>query len=496
MKLPIMATQANKTKEYIVDFLGLNFSDDTRDGEFSDMQNLSCRAYPTLTQRQPRSVRATLTKPNALYARGERYYVDGTGFYYYDSTKGEFVLKGTVSDSEKQFATVNKKIVIWPDKKMYDIEAGEMLDMQIADTRAVTFSKSTAESTIATTGVAFSVKKGDAVKVTGCTSVTGNNNVTAIIRKVSEDKKTLTFDAVFEAGTENAVTLTREVPDMEYICECNNRLWGCGGSKIYASALGMPENFNVFDLSSTDSYAVPVGSDGKFTGCVGYGSMQVLFFKEHVVHKIVGTMPHNYELSDGHFNGIIMGGHKSAVVIDGVLYYWSRQGLMAYTGSIPYNASDSFGERRFKNAVAASDGQDYYVSMQDESGKWGLYVYDVGKRLWMREDETHAVDMAMFEGRVHYLNATDGKIYTIGGGNENVEWSATLCPFTEITTETKHYTKFSMRAELDAGSYMDVEISTDGGPWKKVKTIQATGRRILAWLPLYDVEMSWSYKCS
>ena len=481
MRLPIMANQANKTKEYTIEFRGLNYSDSTSDGEFTDMQNLSSRAYPALTQRQQRSAVVTLAKPNALYARGELCYVDGTSFYYYDDATSSFLLKGTVIDGPKQFAVVNTKIVIWPDRVMYDTETGELLNMQVADTRDMAFAKSEANSTIVTTGTAFSFKKGDAVKLSGCTSVTANNDITAIIREISEDKKTLTFDPVFTAGSETAGTLTREVPDMDFICASNNRLWGCGGGQIYASALGQPENFNVFDGLSTDSYAVAVGSDGDFTGCTSYGSMQILFHKEHVVHKIVGTKPSNYELSEGHFHGIMAGSNKSAVLIDETLYYWSRQGLQAYTGSIPYNMSQAFGERRFKNAIAASDGQSYYVSMQDDIfGKWGLYVFDIAKRLWTREDDTHAVDITMFDGKVYYLDSNDGKVYVNGGSGEDIEWSATLCPFGDIMTETKHYSRFSLRAELEAGSYMEIEVSTDGGPWKRIKTLSTVGKRVFS----------------
>lgn len=28
----------------------------------------------------------------------------------------------------------------------------------------------------------------------------------------------------------------------------------------------------------------------------------------------------------------------------------------------------------------------YYISMKDSEGKYQLFVYDMGKRLWMRED--------------------------------------------------------------------------------------------------------------
>ena len=89
-------------------------------------------------------------------------------------------------------------------------------------------------------------KVGDVVKITGCTSITANNKQ-ATVRGVTSTS--ITFDAnTFTEGSEAAgITIARPMPDIHYICEHENRLWGVGGDAIYASALGDPTNFNVFD---------------------------------------------------------------------------------------------------------------------------------------------------------------------------------------------------------------------------------------------------------
>lgn len=477
MKLPYMQNTKNKSKEYIINFFGLNYGEGTKAGEFAETENLSVSAYPVLTQRFSRAVHKALTSPTALYAKGELCYVDGTTFYYND------VAKGTVTAGAKQFAAVNTKIVIWPDRKVYDTVADTLtsIDLSYVGTAGtVSFTASSTASTIATTGPAFTFKKNDAVKITGCTSIPANNDKLPIVRSISTDGKTLTFDPlIFTAGSEaGAVTVARVAPEIDFICEYNNRLWGCKGSQIYASAAGDPFNFNVFDGLTTDSYAVPVGTNGDFTGCIGYTS-HILFMKEDVCHKLYGTKPSNYEYTTNNFQGVMSGCHKSAVIINEVLYYLSRQGVVAYAGSIPYLASAAFGEKRFKNAVACDDGEKYYVSMQDESNVWGFYVYDTQKKFWIREDATHAYDIAFFEGQIYTLSA-DKNIYINNSGTENIAWSATLCRFDETMVETKGYSRITMRAALEAGSYINIETSANDEPFKLVKTVRATGRRVFA----------------
>lgn len=91
------------------------------------------------------------------------------------------------------------------------------------------------------------------------------------------------------ARTENeglavSITLERRVPDLDFVTEQGNRVWGCSKKEntIYACRLGDPTNWYSYRGIAADSYAVSVGSDGTFTGaasCMGY----VLFFKENCI---------------------------------------------------------------------------------------------------------------------------------------------------------------------------------------------------------------------
>src|SRR5699024_8801601 len=95
------------------------------------------------------------------------------------------------------------------------------------------------------------------------------------------------------------VTVSREIPDMDFLTESENRIWGCSSKnhEIYACKLGDPTNWNCFEGISTDSYSATIGSDGDFTGaCTHLGN--VLFFKEDSIHKVWGSRPADFQIAN------------------------------------------------------------------------------------------------------------------------------------------------------------------------------------------------------
>lgn len=71
------------------------------------------------------------------------------------------------------------------------------------------------------------------------------------------------------------VSMERRVPELDFVTECDNRVWGCNSREnvIYGCKLGDPTNWFSYRGIAADSYAVTVGSDGAFTGaasCMGY----------------------------------------------------------------------------------------------------------------------------------------------------------------------------------------------------------------------------------
>lgn len=559
MRLPFMNSTGAKNKRQIIDFRGINYSPVGGDGELEESYNLSSEHYPWVSQRAGRKTEAVYLSPTGLYARGKLCVVDGEDFRY----GGEIV--GKVERGEKHFATINTKIVIFPDKKFYDTHTGEFgslearyhcyagdvsftgttltvreksyidvaapeeerqsLDIPATDTitvyTGVTHNKDTgalsftggaqkAVSELAKGNIiqyecesneyqivegvssggdtysvnvqlrqivlhnypnfdtAFSI--GDAVDLSGCVTLSGNNG-SHIIRGISG--RTLTFDrdAFGQTGAESgAVRLERTVPNLTCICECDNRIWGAEGTTIYASALGDPKNFYVYDGLATDSYAVAVGTEGDFTACCAYSST-VLFWKENCLHKILGSYPAQYELYTYHVPGVQEGSEKSLCLINETIFYKGRDGIYAYSGGIPDNIGECFGPRRFSRAVGGSDGRRYYLSMLTGNGAWELYVFDTAKGIWLREDETHATDFAYLDGTLYYLDGRNGKVIRTGQDREEegrIEWALTFCRFNETTLGRKGYSRLYLRVELEAGAWLKAEVSPDGAPFRQV----------------------------
>ena len=176
-------------------------------------------------------------------------------------------------------------------------------------------------------------------------------------------------------GNTDAFRLERRVPDLDYLTECDNRLWGCAQNEnvIYGCKLGDPTNWFSYRGIAEDSYAVTVGSDGPFTGaatCMG----SVLFFKENALHKLYGSKPSDFQLSSLRCRGVARNAASSLCVLNETLYYLSPDGVMAWDGSIPTKVSEKLNTARLSNVQTAVGGAldgRYYLYLARDSGREG-----------------------------------------------------------------------------------------------------------------------------
>lgn len=468
--LPFLKETNNKSKKYVVAFQGINYGEGYTDGEFSETRNISTAEYPCVSQRFSRTQVGAYIAPTTLHPKGSLMVIDGTSAIY------DGVVVGTVAAGRKQMAVVGNYILIFPDKAYYNVETKQFGSMEArVSATGLVFT----DSVITTTGADWPFRVGDAVEIAGCT-VHAENNKTIIVRGV-EGKKLTFYENSFTAGTETgAVTISRNVPDLDFICESNYRLWGTKGNTIYGSKYGDPLNFNVFDGLTGDSYYIDVGSDGEFTGCVPYSS-HICFFKENTLHKLYGSKPSNYQIVTSQVYGVQAGSERSICCINETLIYKGVGGVYAYTGGVPELISEKFGVRKFSEACAATDGSRYYISMR-EGAVWHTFVYDVLRNLWVHEDNAHCVDMAFHDGHVYFLTA-DGNLLKVdeAADRSETEWSVTFCPFNETINERKGYSKFHLRLELAAGSQLTIEqkrnIDTE---WMTAFTMQNDRARTIS----------------
>lgn len=463
MRLPRVRYDMPKYKQSVVQVGGINYSDQTQDGDLADSKNLSTRRFPYICTRRGREKLpgAAYEQATALTAWGKPVSVVGSTLYF----DGQAV--GSVLPGEKQFVVVNTRLVIWPDKKalnLNDLTLSE-LGAKVSGAGAVFTDDSI---TVSWSGVDLSklFKSGDGIIISGCTAQE-KNNLTVTISAVTANTIRTTAEA-FTAATETAtITLLREIPDMDFICESENRLWGCSSEKqtIYASANGEPENFNVFQGLSTDSYALAISSEGGFTGCCKLGS-SVLFWKEGTLHKILGSYPSEYSLYTYTLEGLKEGCHKSLQVINETLFYMGPHGVHAFTGGTPSLISSNFGEREFSEAVAGNDGDSYYLAVREGEAAH-LFVYETRHGIWVREDELYCLDFARIGKRLYMLTES-GEVYLTDSGKDepDIEWRAAYTPFRETMEGRKIYPRVLLRVELPKGSHMTVETRSDGGAWQ------------------------------
>lgn len=288
---------------------------------------------------------------------------------------------------------------------------------------------------------------------------------------------------------DNHINVSRKLPKMDFVTESQNRLWGCryGESndgkivnEIYASKQGDFKNWSCFMGLSTDSYVASCGTDGRWTGAVTYLGYPI-FFKENVLHKVYGNYPANYQIQDTACNGVQWGSGRSLAIVGGVLYYKSKLGVCAYDGSLPVEVSKALGELRYSDAVACAFGNKYYISMQDASNNYSLFVYDAEKGMWFKEDSTKAIDFANWNSELYYCS-DDGKIKSISGAGtvdaEPVEWMVESGVIGTYITPKKYISKLNVRMSLAIGSIVRFYIQYDSvGDWELISTMQGTSLR-------------------
>lgn len=581
-----------------VPFLGLNRSDDTKEGEFSYQKNLSDRRYPYLAPRLSRAKEEATADAEALFywdghevvAAGGTLYLDGVGVF-------------DVSEGPKQFAVVNTKLVIWPDQLTVDLESREAKRMHVEvvnrgsvtfTTKAVTLEPEYAyttytrnykgnkvnvwtyasvswdasskkwtttdgkitridygdnvvgryyippvaynEDTDSFSGTDPSVKFGgtpeqttnnygvygkfkdykfveatadyvcgtvtygiyrtdqhnapieeafcigDVVSITNTAKTYCKENI--IIRGIDSDTNTITFaENTFpgEKTTTDELTITRRVPSLDYICERENRLWGVSNkdNTIYVSALGDPTNF--YDYSGdSGSFAVAVGSEGDFTGICDYGNA-VLCWKERTLHKVLGDYPSNYQTATYRFSGVRAGAHKSLANVNETLFFLGVDGVYAYTGNKPSLISRALGADVLKDGVGGTDGRAYYLSVRNGEA-WELLAYDTHTGLWSRSDEVQVVDFCRVGDDVKFLSGDT--VYTIGGGEESVEWEAVFVPMYETLEGGKQYNRLIFRVEVPKDGWLAADVRFDGGRWTQVGIVKGKSGSVSLPVPL------------
>lgn len=541
--------QRGRNRSITTDFRGLNLSQGIGDGEWAWMQNMDTREYPAVARRQKRVHVATLNKPNGLCATDRLCFVDGVKFYY----NGFYY--GDVEDSEKTLVPMGAKIAIFPDKKLFDTTTFSFTDMEqknvSSGTVRVTLAKGdgtpygeytegdtapenpengqlwldtsgdapvmktwseaqglwVAEATtyvlVSATGLGQGLKALDGVTVSGLEEAGLNGDW--ILTDAGPDYILFTGILQKTLTQTGKVRVERTCPEMDFVVEKDNRLWGCSSAdhEIYCCKLGDPTNWRAYQGVATDSYAVTVGTPGPFTGAAVSGSA-VIFFKENCLHRVYGTQPSNFTVYVDNLRGVQQGCHKSAVRVNEYLYYKSVFDVCVYADSEVAGISAALGTESYKNAVAGVCGNRLYLSMEDQEGAWQLLVYDTAAGVWTREDGTHALGFASCLTETFMLRA-DGELYALLPGeynkdffmvgsdytvyaqeetDEEVSWELRTGEILRELPDHKYIGKIQLYLELDPGARAEVALRRDGGAWETVQELSGGDQRRCT-LPIY-----------
>jgi hypothetical protein len=542
MKYPTLR-ELNTSREMIDVFKGYNHNLRIGSGEFYDMKNLSSDNFPILSPRPKRGIYATPNKPQGMVAKDALCYVDGGDFVINEYR----VAMGLSEDDEKPktLISMGAYVIIMPDKKY--INTANLSDYGNIEVCVVTSAATTFElckidgvgygdvitqaspptdpknmdlwidtsetphqlkqyssttdmwSAIATTyikisspgiGKPFSVN--DGVTIEGVESLK-DLNASMVIWAKGDDFIVVTGVLDKVTTQETAISVTRRMPNMDFVIESGNRLWGCryGDSingeivnEIYASKLGDFKNWNCFMGISTDSYAATVGTDGQFTGAITHLGYPI-FFKETCMHKVYGNYPANYQIQTTACRGVQKGCERSLAIVNEVLYYKARSGICAYDGSLPQEMSSALGDISYNNAVGGVLGNKYYISMSEADEKYHLFVYDTLKGMWHREDNTQAVDFCNCRGDLYYIDHADNQIKTVKGTGvaetDAISWEAITGIIGTDSPDKKYISRMDVRMSLQVGTRVVFSAEYDSsGEWEYLFMMAGTNLRSFA----------------
>lgn len=547
MILPKLS-QTSRVLQQTQTFLGYNHNMRIGGGEWYEEENLSTREYPLFAPRAPRGLVMELTEPGGLFAKQMGAWIENNVLYYGGTEVGvtltadpwvirQFVSMGayllvfpdavyvntadltdcgaigasweaaagvTVSYTlcrqngeayDPDRMTVAAEAPANPVNGDYWIDTSESLHVlnQWSEQSAMWVQIPTVYVKISATGIGAGFAANDGVTLSGCELASGSDelkeqvaalNGGQVIQAVDDDSIVVVGLIDQVCSQTGGVGAARNIPQMDYVCECGNRLWGChygveSGTtlnEVYACALGDFRNWSRYEGLSTDSYTASIGTDGPFTGAVNYNG-QVIFFKEECMHIVSGSQPSNFLITSKPCRGVQQGCGASLAIVNEALLYKSREGVCVYDGSLPVSVSDPLGDRRYGDAVAGSHEGRYYVSMTDEqSEERSLFVYDVKRGIWHREDDFNALAFTTFQGELYGL--APGGMYSMtgkeGDPEGDVHWSATSGVIGYETPLQKYLSRFVLRIAMPKGSWLRLALRYDSkGEWEDQGVISA-----------------------
>ena len=285
MKYPTL-TEQETSREMIDVFSGYNHNLRIKDGEFYDMKNLSPAYYPVLSPRSGRTTYAEPSRAQGLIVKDALCYVDGTHFVM-NEYRVDMGLSTDVEYCPKTLVSMGAYVIILPDKKWIntldlddrgDIDAkfdnkntNEDVTFELCNISGDLYSGATASTnepkdpdnmalwidtsstphalkqysatsstwvSIATTyvkikctGIDKDFSQYDGVTISGIQKASVVDlNGSAIIWDKGEGfivVAGILDEVTTQTAAEGVITVERRMPNVDFVTEAGNRLWGC-----------------------------------------------------------------------------------------------------------------------------------------------------------------------------------------------------------------------------------------------------------------------------
>lgn len=401
MRLPTLSRIKPEKFFHIGAFLGLNNTTACKEGEFSQMKNLSSKSFPAMSPISDWAVFDNEVADFFLY-ENNIFKIDKNGNFYKNS---KLISSGFDSDIH-EFSVIGKYLIIMPDKLYYDMENGTLgsLEASWTGTGYFTNGSDTLYDLLKTEGNLSPIfRQGDCVNIV----VDGTDKGYFYISDLKNGEAILENADFSDIMSECNLCISRKIPDIINTFECNNRLWGTCEDVIYASSLGDPFNFYKYRGISTDSYFKEIYSAGGFTSGIAYGETP-LFFKENGIYRVYGNAPDDFVVDVKEAPGVSFDCRYSAVNLGGGVYYAAADGIYLYTSAYPVKISNDLGDLKIGTACGGSDGKKYYISFSEFHGikedlsevlgdyhSYNFYCFDSEKGCWYKYDNALRINKVM-----------------------------------------------------------------------------------------------------
>lgn len=250
------------------------------------------------------------------------------------------------------------------------------------------------------------------------------------------------------------------LPDVEV---WKKRLWGYTENYLQGTVQDVFDDKGQIDWTTgdntyTEAITQPIWQGGDITGLAALSEALVLF-KEDSLTVFSGSYPAIMQASTIPSRGLMAKDRDSVAVANETVYYLNPSGVFRFNGYTSQIISSN-AKIQGTEAIGASDGNKYWLSIKEADGSHALYVYNIGLGMWHKEDNVKAVSFVSLNGRM--VMATEKQIFILDGIEEAVEWEAELW-YDEGTFDIKKYKGFEIRGNLGE---CEVWLKADDNEWQ------------------------------